>query len=648
MKSKLIMVLVCLVATVYQSFSQEYKFGKVSKEELQEASYPGDSTANAAVLYENKKVYYQYGSSGRFQLITEVHKRVKLYNKNGFDFASEEVFLYKGNRSQEKLTGLKAKTYTLIDDNIVVSDLQKDGIFKSEFSETYNQVKFTLPTLAEGSVIEFKYKIISPFLINIDRVYLQRKIPIKKLIAEIQMPEFFNFKKFTTGYLPINLKKSSASQKDYLINVDKVNSYNIPAFKKEPFSGNSQNYISSIVYELSSIDFPGGGYRNFSTSWEDVVNNIFQSNQFGEELKKRNYYIEDLGEILEGISDPNEKINSVYEYVKNKVKWNERNSVFTRKGVKSAYKEGVGNSAEINLMLMSMLSEAGFNVNPVILGTSDKVISLFPTMSGFNYVIARVKLPNGEIIYLDATDEYGAINILPERVVKGTARVIAKNGTSQYLDLRPKKPSLNRYNVQYEVGADGTVNGKRNVRHLGYLAHDFRVKKAAMDDESKVKILKEKYALNEIEDYTTKGIKEFGKGVNERFTFASEDQVEVIENEMFFAPLLFLRDQENIFKSDEREYPVDFGFGFSNMYTININIPEGYEVVECPKPGAFKLPDNLGSFKFRSMVSNGTIQISVNETINASIIPANYYAALKEFYNKVIQKEEEQIVLKKV
>ena len=52
--------------------------------------------------------------------------------------------------------------------------------------------------------------------------------------------------------------------------------------------------------------------------------------------------------------------------------------------------------------------------------------------------------------------------------------------------------------------------------------------------------------------------------------------------------------KENIFKSDDRRYPVDFGYGFSDVHMVNIKIPEGYEIAELPESGGFKLPDDLG------------------------------------------------------
>ncbi len=653
-------------------FAQKYKFGKVSKEELQEKSYPLDSSANAAVLYESRKVDYIYNSQG-FHLITEVFKRIKIYNKEGFDYATEEISLYKRNSDQEKVMSLKGITYSLVNGEIKETKLKKDGIFNSEVSEYFDEIKFTMPALQEGSVIEYKYRIESPFVANIDRVYLQHEIPAKKIEVVIKAPEYFNFKKFSTGYLPIDLEEVKYSDKfnyrtesrliaglnggrvkgsshvvEYQGTKYIINSEDVPALKLEPYSGNTQNYISSMVFELSFVSFPNSPIENFSTTWEAVTKTIYESSNFGGELKKSNYYEDDLNQLVSGISDPIKKTAAIYNFVKQKMNWNKVYSVSAAKGVKKAYKEGTGSSGDINLILTSMLSSANIDANPVIVSSSSKVISLFPTRNGFDYVITRVKLPNGNIFYLDATDKYGLPNILPDRVVRGRGRVIAKNGTSQALTFRPTKPSSNRYSIQCELNSEGEVNGKFSVHHLDYLAHGFRVRNGVKSDESNVKRLEKKYEINDLQNYKVSGVKEYGKGVNERFDFSLEDQSEVIEDEIFFSPLLFLRDKENVFKSDERIYPVDYGYPFSNKYMINIKVPEGYEVTEIPKSGSFSLPDNMGKFVYRSNVANGVIQLVVNETINNSMISAEDYFVLKEFYNQVIQKENEQVVLKKI
>ena len=79
MKTKLFLLSFCLTITV---LAQDYKFGKVSKEELQEQYNPLDSSASASYLYKKRKTFFEYIQGDGFRLITEVHERVKIYNQD--------------------------------------------------------------------------------------------------------------------------------------------------------------------------------------------------------------------------------------------------------------------------------------------------------------------------------------------------------------------------------------------------------------------------------------------------------------------------------------------------------------------------------------------------------------------------------------
>ncbi|WP_459210714.1 transglutaminase [Aquimarina rhabdastrellae] len=667
--SRLLVVIISIIIT--NSYAQEYKFGKVSKEELTEKVYAKDSSANATILYEEKIVKLEYSQSEGFVLVTDVFKRIKLYNKDGFDHATHQVLLYERGGDEEVLSGLKGVTYNFDGGKIEKSKLKKDGIFKNQHSKNRKSVKFTMPALKDGSVIEYKYSINSPYIQNIDKIYLQYDIPIKKLLVETHFPEYFTYKKRMSGGVPIDLKSTSYGDKidfvnkqrtgfyaskttfdrssvDFNIKKDKIEALDVVAFREEPFAGNMRNYISSLNYELSFVKFPNQTPKFYTTTWEDVAKTIFERPSFGGELKKDSYYKNDLDQIVNATESEQAKVAKVFSYVKSRMNWNEYYGVYTDVGVKKAYKEQVGNVAEINLMLTSMLQNKGIDADPVLVSSSNKAISLFPTLDGFNYVITRVRLSDGKVLYLDATDKYGMPNILPNRILFGMGRVITKHGGSEMVSLRPKRVSSNRVSIQAELTADGNIKGKESKSYLGYLARGYRASNANIKEEERIKKIQEKDGLNEIAGYTRKGVKEYGKGVNERFDFTLEDQTELIGEELFFSPLLFLKTEENPFKSKERLYPVDFGYGFSNAYMVNVKIPEGYEVASLPASKALKLPENMGSFSYRINEMNGVIQVVVSETVKSPIIPSDYYPTLKEFYKQVVEKENEQVVLKKI
>lgn len=628
------------------SYAQEYEYGEVDKEELLQKSYKSDTTANAVILLNKKKVHFTT-IGGKLFAITEVHKRIKFYNKLNFDYATENIFLYKNRHVKEKITILEGFTYTFSNGKILKTPLDRDGIFKENFSDNYEIAKFTMPNVKEGSVIEFKYKLLSPFVFDIDKVHLQYDIPIKKTDIHLRIPKFISFRKFSTGFIPVNLKEFTHKDPDFYVNVNHYIATNTPAFEKEPYSGNSDNYISSVIYEVSVINYPNGPILRFSNTWEDVVKTVYKSPDFGPELKKAAYFKRDLDSVLKGITNLENKMYAVYRFLQKKMTWNNKKSLFVKGGVKKAYKEGLGNSAEINLILTAMLTYAGIDSNPIMVSTSDKTLTAFPTVDGFNYLISRAKISNS-IFYLDATDKYGVPNILPSRVLKGIGRVIAENRTSQMINYRPVKPSVTKINLQYDINGHGKITGKCSIRYFDFFANRFRKKNSQKSSKELMKRLEQEYEINNLKEYVLQQSKDLTKEVKEQFSFDIDNNAEVIGDEMFFSPLLFLVEKENVFKSNERNHPIDFGFGFSYSYLLNVKIPKGFEAVELPNNVSFKLPQNLGVYSFKIVANQDMVQILVKKTINNSIITPEYYTYLKEFYNQIIQKEQQQIVLRRI
>ena len=61
-----------------------------------------------------------------------------------------------------------------------------------------------------------------------------------------------------------------------------------------------------------------------------------------------------------------------------------------------------------------------------------------------------------------------------------------------------------------------------------------------------------------------------------------------------------------------------------------------------------KIPNNLGEFKFYPNFVGNKLSLMINYKINKAVVGAEYYLFIKEFFNQMIQKESEQIVLTKV
>jgi len=671
MKKILITLIIVINGTCF--FAQDYKFGKVSKEELEEAYYPLDSSANAAILYKSRDTHFDYIQNEGFQVVTEIQERIKIYNEEGFDWATKRIKLYQSTSSaREKVIGLKATTFVLDNGKIVEIDLSKNDIFNEEINKYWSEEKFTMPNLNSGCIVEWKYKIVSPYK-SIDEVQFQYGIPVKKIEVSIETPEYFVYKKKSKGYIFITpevtkkqrsisiinkergdgvSKKNSVVQTtysqskiNYTANLEIYTAENIPALIEEPYVNNIENYLATMEYEYSELHWPNELVKYYANTWEDVTKSIYNDSDFNNQIYKTNHYTDDLAVVLASVKTDNEKITAIFELVKQKIKWNNYNGFTTFNGTKKAYKEGVGNAADINLNLVSMLISAGLNANPVLISTRSHGIPLYPTIDGFNFVIAAVEL-NNVIVLLDATDPNCTPNNLPLRDLNWQGRLIRENESSISVDLIPAEASETSSTIMVTLNESGEVSGMTrksytNLNAINYRETYFKVK----DDDITVKI-EDKYKI-EIEELRINNKENIYLPVVEMYKFTSENLVDKVGDKIYLKPLLYNSETKNPFKLEKREYPIDFGTPISDKSAVSITIPKGYQVTSFPENLAIGLPNDYGVYLFNVSVVGSTINVKSHLKINAAVYPATDYPALKEFYKAIVNKNLESIVIER-
>ncbi|WP_310558741.1 DUF3857 domain-containing protein [Flavobacterium sp.] len=472
-----------LFFSFFFSNSQEFKLGKVSIAELQEKSHPKDSSAVAAILFKKGDVRFQYDQNKGFVIVTTVKTRIKIYKKEGYEWANQEVSYYIDSDSKESVSFADVITYNLVNGKIEKTKLKSDGEFAINVNKYWNRKKITMPNVKKGTVLEYEYEIRSPRYGSLNEWFFQTSIPVNYSEYNTYIPEYFNYNQNLTGaFSPkINVEKKSNSivlmnkereQNGYVsrttFSSDKIDfsethsSYlleNLPAMKEEAFVNNIDNYTSRISHELAMTKYPNSPTKMYSTDWESVVKTIYDYDDFGPERNKTGYFDDDITKLLTGINLQNERIAAVFNYVKSNVKWNKFTGYSCDDGVKTAYKNKTGNTAEINLMLTAMLRFAGFNANPVLISTRDNGIAFFPSRTAFNAVLAAVETPEG-LIVMDATEVYSAPNVLPLRDLNWVGRLIRKDGTSTAVDLMPNTLSREAINMNVVLKNDGSADGK--------------------------------------------------------------------------------------------------------------------------------------------------------------------------------------------
>ena len=652
--------------------AQKYELGEVTKAELEEKKHPIDSSATAAILFNLGKTSLEYSENAGFKVVTEVTTKIKIYTKEGLEWANKEVSFYTGGNDKEFVDFSKAVTYNLVNGSIEKTKLKREGEFEEETNKFWTKKKITMPNVKEGSIIEYTYTIKSPFISSLPDWYFQKAIPVNYSEFTTKIPEYYIYNAYRKGGL---FPKETVSKEEKTVNFqskERVSSMggrvtstnyssndvryvethtkftleNVPAIKEENYVLNINNYAAGVQHELAGSNMPGAMFKSYSVTWEDVVKSIYGSENFGAELEKTNYFNEDLKNLIANSKSLDEKIATIFEYVKSNINWDGYNALYCDKGVKKAYKEKVGNVAEINLISVAMLREVGFEVNPVLVSTRSNGIAYYPSRTAFNYVIAAVEL-DGKYILLDATSKNAVPNVLPSRAVNWIGRVVKKDGRSYEINLTNRAPSNEQLTIMCAINAAGKVDGKLRDIYNDYYAFDYREDNGGLTADTYLEKLQKENKGVVISEVNTKNTKEFYKPIVEAYSFSSDNLVEVIGERMYFSPMLFFQIKENPFKAEERTYPVEFDFPFNDSFNIIVKIPEGYEVESMPEPIELITENNYGAFKYNISKNLDNIQLVGNFSINTSLIPTEGYHSIKLFFREMIKKQSEKIVLKK-
>jgi Transglutaminase-like superfamily. len=619
------------------------KFGEISMEDMKMTVYDKDSSASAVVLFDYGNAYISVGNE--IQLYFERHIRIKILKKEGLEWANANIQLYHSGSAEEKVIALKASTYNLMEGRMVESKMSKDGVFKEKFNRNYNLQKFTLPDVREGSVIEYSYKVASSFYTNFPNWQFQKSIPVKWSEYWAMIPTVFIYERYMQGYVPVSIY--NVEEKSYFN--EKVNAHhwvceNVPAFKEEPYITCEDDYISRINFALSHINY-STHTEEIMGSWPKLNEGLLESSDFGKVISGSSFLKEQTTQAIQGITDPLVKVSSIVNYIKQNVEWDGTEDIYPD-NLKKVLEKKKGTAADINIMLASMLQKAGFEVDPVLLSTRDHGIvrQSYPMAKQFNYVVCALRLED-KVILLDATEKYLPYNVIPSRCLNGQGLVISKTKHG-WIDLTSKAKSKTTVMADLVLNAEGSLKGKLQFSRDGYDAWEMREEFHAKGETEYVKdyVTGKSWQFEKSEFQDIKDIEKTAKEVHE---VQIDEHVTQNGPVMYISPFIDAQIDENPFKQDTRIYPVNYSTAMEQIYVCKITVPEGYTVDELPKSKVLGLPGNAGRFLFNTSMVGNVISITSNFQINKSLFLQAEYEVLKEFYNQVVSKQAEQIVLKK-
>lgn len=647
-----------LVSLSIGALAQDFPFGQYSEAEMNMKSYAKDTAAHAVVLREFGKTWLS--SAERTPLVHEYHTKIKIFDSKAFSNGDVQLEIYKGdNDSFEQVSEIEAVTFYKDDNGIVQkATLDQKQIFHIKHNKHHDYVKFALPNLRPGCVIEYKYRLESPYLFNFHTWYFQKDIPKIYSEYEAHIPAIYNYNVVLRG--PYKLTKNNAELERECFtpgggakcDCSKI-SYimaDVPAFIEESQMTSPQNFLSAIYFELSEYtDLTTGGITKITKDWKDIDYELKHKDEFGSQIKRKDLMKDRIQGVIAGKTDELEKAKATFKFVQKSMKWNGTYSIFSEDGIKKAWDSHSGTVGDINLSLVAALSAAGINTEAVLLSTRENgvVNKLFPVVSEFDYVVAKANI--GDKTYLlDATDPLLPFGLLPIKCLNDQGRVMSLDKPSYWIDMVASQKRSSTYALDLTMMDDGKIKGTIIAYSSGYKALERRatIKKFNSVDEF-VENMGEKMPKVKILKAEIVNLDSLDLSLSEKYEIEFKPYNGTDNSRLVFNPFIFDQLTENPFKLTERTYPVDWGAQSDDKYILNMHLPDNFTIEGEPEKVAVAMPNGGGRFVTAYVPDTHSFTFSKVTQLNHSVYSPEEYPYLKELFNKIIQTEKADLVFKK-
>ena len=602
------------------------KFGKVSKEEVAAKYYEPDSTVDAAVLCE-------YGAFDPDRLTFKHMTRYKIYSKEGLNSLIMSIPV----SSKSEVNGV---VFNMVDDEVVKSKLTRESIYQERVIGSYSRLRIAPPEAKEGSVIDISYTMRGlPSEWN-----FQKTIPV--LWSELSIPnsEYFSFNKSFIGYEPMAI-----------VSPYRWVAKNVPEFLPEPYINSRNNYMTTMFLEVSEIHIAsqGGGtgyYEELSSTWNSVSDYFYDHEGYGEILRGSDAYLKDAAETIMAESESDlDQVTNALALIRSNIKWNKKERLFPSSMLRDLYRnDKTGSSADMNFLFIKLLRKMDIECSPMLIRTRDDglINSMFPSRSRFNYTLSYVKIGE-EFQVIDAADKFYEYDLLRLNCLNKSGFVV-KRENPEWVDIKSDKKRSKIISCMMDISEDGFIEGQMQVQYSGYAAASFRKDQEnyTTQDEFLEDFEKENPGIF-VMDYSVDNLDKEQGQILEKYQVEIDGNANLTGGMIYLDPVMIDRMEESPFKLESRVYPVDFGYARSKMYILNLNIPEGMEVHQLPTPIKLVTADKSVSYQYRVSLSGNTIQVMIKMNTSKPMYLQAEYEELRSFFNFIVNKESEPIILKR-
>lgn len=660
--------------------TRDFTWGEYDNTNFNLTNYPKDPTAQAVVIKEFGKAWIT--SNGNVPaLIFEYHVKIKLFDSRALRKGHIEIPYYiQDNGSYEEINpeSVHGITYYAAPDGAMrTAMLSSDSVAIIKKNKHWSAIVFTMPHLTKGCIIEYKYRLTSPYLDKFKTWEFQSDIPKLYSEYEAHIPTIFNYYVSLRGALSlskdtVNFEKNCFSSVNNVVDcrVEDYRINEIPAFKPEPFIASAKNYLSALYFQVAqstkldnytkttslntmfnnNVVLMQSSAVNVANNWDEADKTLKLDDNFGAQLNRKPIPKAKLEQLTAGITDTLEKAKAIYTYIQKNISFDGLNNVYCDNGVKRALDKHTGNAADINISLTDALNEAGIRSDAVLISTRENgvVNNMYPALTEFNSVITAT-LINNKAYLLDATDPLIPFGILPFKDLTDKGRVMPLDNPSYWIDIIAPQRNINT--AVADLTFDGNkLAGTINCYAKSYAAYKKRAKLAAYRSQNTGQTIPGLTVLSANDNATeqspvltqTYQVQVSNQSKTDGFTFTPFMLGKPVVEPFELLDTLVA----NPFVAAKRNYPIDFGTPAAYSFTFNLHLPAGYKIDNSPQNITLKIP-GIGGMDANFTSDGVTAIYTITYNLDKAVYDVAEYDSLKNLFAKIVLAENVSVHVKK-
>jgi len=499
----------------------------------------------------------------------------------------------------------------------------------------------SMPSVAVGSIIEYKIKIYSSKLVNGDDfsfIYrLREKYPIFRASFQLVTPPTtpVNFKFFNLGYAEgIDLKPSVSArgkEKIYRWEFNEIQPI-IPEYNMSPSADINPAFLVSSFADWQEV------YQWWHSLYQDKLALNAETKAF-------------LQKLIAGAAAKETKAKKIYEFVAKNIRYvaiEYGDSGHEPHRAQEVFVNRYGDCKDQAILLVAMLRQAGLSAYPVLIPTREAypIAEDFASIN-FNHAIAAVKLED-KLIFMDPTSETTAFRELP---LADQARKVMVFFDEGFAIAETPFSQDNHLNFEMDIVLNEEENAtvSRSVWAHGFFASGYRYylkyTHPLVIEEDILQKMTEISSLSKLQDYKIFYADDFDFDPRLSYKFTAEKFLNPARNLRIVPVLDQVGLDHNLIGKEKRNFPIDFSGMSTRSARIKIQLPENLKVKYLPES------KTLENEWFRMVISyqqeESLIEFYQEFAVKKRLVSQGEYQAFKDSFKKALYLLREEIILEK-